>query len=178
MGVLRIRQSGFNLRSKLNELDYDKIPYEKMPPGSIIQYVLAPASQVSTRFTTSSSTPSNTGIYIEISPRFATSYIYIEGVLANYHNNNGYCYNRLKNATSGGWVTDNGTANTWTYASGNNTGWYANPFQFRDAPGSTKKQTYQIWGYTGGSLAYWGWSTSPASGTRNFNNMYAFEVKQ
>ena len=34
MGVLRVRQPGFNLRSKLNELDYDRIPYEKMPLGS------------------------------------------------------------------------------------------------------------------------------------------------
>jgi len=173
-----VEKPEFNLRSKLNELDYDRIPYEKMPSGTIIQYVLAPASQISARYTTASATPQNTGIYIEIAPKFVNSHIYIEGVLANYHNNNGYCYNRLKNATSGQWVTDNGTDNTWVYASGNNTGWYANPIQFRDAPGSIEKQTYQIWGYTGGSLAYWGWSQSPASGTRNFNNLCAFEVKQ
>ena len=176
--TVRISKPEFNLRSKLNELDYGHVPYEKMPPGSIIQYVLAPASQVSPRYTTSSGTPSNTGYYIEISPRFVNSHIYIEGVMSNYHNNNGYCYNRLKNATSGQWVTDNGTALAWTYASGNDNAWYANPFQFRDAPGSTEKQKYEIWGYASGSLGYWGWSQSPASGSRNFNNLCAFEVKQ
>lgn len=177
MALVRVEKDKFNLRSKLNELDYGQVPYEKMPPGSIIQYVLAPASQVSARYTTNSSTPAFVGYYIEISPRFANSHIYIEGVTANYHNNNGYCYNRLKNATSGEWVTDNGTAATWTYASGLQ-GWYAVPFQFRDIPGSTSKQKYEIWGYASAATGYWGWSTSPASGTRNFNNMYAFEVKQ
>ena len=174
----RVTKPAFNLRDKLTQLDYGHVPYEKMPPGSIIQYVLAPASQVSPRYTTSSGTPSNTGYYIEISPRFVNSHIYIEGVMSNYHNNNGYCYNRLKNATSGQWVTDNGTAATWTYASGNDTAWYANPIQFRDTPGSTEKQKYEIWGYASGSLGYWGWSQSPASGSRNFNNLCAFEVKQ
>ena len=177
MGVL-VTKEEFNLRSKLNELNFSTVPYEKMPAGTIIQYVLAPASQVSPRYTTSSGTPAYVGYYIEIAPKFVNSHIYIEGVMANYHNNNGYCYNRLKNATSGQWVTDNGTANTWTYASGNDTAWYANPVQFRDVPNSTEKQTYQIWGYANGSTAYWGWSGSPASGTRNFNNLCAFEVKQ
>ena len=176
--TVRISKPEFNLRSKLNELDYGHVPYEKMPPGSIIQYVLAPASQVSARYTTSSGTPANTGYYIEIAPRFVNSHIYIEGVMSNHHNGAGYTYNRLKNATSGQWVTDNGTAAAWTYASGNDSAWYANPFQFRDAPGSIEKQKYEIWGYASGSLGYWGWSGSPASGTRNFNNMYAFEVKQ
>ena len=148
------------------------------PKDSIIQYVLAPASHVSARFTTSSSTASNTGIYIQITPKVATSHIYIEGVISNYHNNNGYCYNRLKNATSGEWVTDNGTDLAWTYASGNDSSWYANPIQFRDAPNSTAQQTYQIWGYTGSATAYWGWSSSAASTHRNFCHLSAFEVAQ
>ena len=40
MGLLRVRQPGFNLRSKLNELDYDKVPYEKIPQGSVVQTVV------------------------------------------------------------------------------------------------------------------------------------------
>ena len=68
--TVRISKPEFNLRSKLNELDYGHVPYEKMPPGSIIQYVLAPASQVSPRYTTSSGTPAYVGYYIEIAPKF------------------------------------------------------------------------------------------------------------
>ena len=33
----RISKPEFNLREKLNELDYSRVPYEKMPAGSIIQ---------------------------------------------------------------------------------------------------------------------------------------------
>ena len=176
--VVRVEKPAFNLRDKLNELDYGTLPVEKMPSGSVVQYVLAPEEHVGLRYTTTSGTAAFTGIYIEIVPKFANSHIHIHGVMSNYHNSSGYCYNKLKNATSGEWVSDNGNDNAWTYASGNDTAWYANPVQWRDAPNSTEKQKYEIWGYSSGSLGYWGWSQSPASGTRNFNNLCAFEVKQ
>ena len=35
--TIRISKPEFNLREKLNELDYSRVPYEKMPAGSIIQ---------------------------------------------------------------------------------------------------------------------------------------------
>ena len=75
--VVRVEQPAFNLRSKLNELDYAHIPYEKMPPGSIIQ-------SASTTITTSlilnaASDSSLLGAYSDtpmtftISPKFASS---------------------------------------------------------------------------------------------------------
>ena len=35
--IINVKQPAFNLRSRLNELDYDTIPYEKMPLGSVLQ---------------------------------------------------------------------------------------------------------------------------------------------
>ena len=35
--TIRIEKPAFNLRSKLNDLDFGQVPYEKMPAGSIIQ---------------------------------------------------------------------------------------------------------------------------------------------
>ena len=35
--TVRITKPEFNLREKLSELDYSRVPYEKMPAGSIIQ---------------------------------------------------------------------------------------------------------------------------------------------
>ena len=35
--IINVKQPEFNLRSRLNELDYDTIPYEKMPLGSVLQ---------------------------------------------------------------------------------------------------------------------------------------------
>ena len=37
--TVRISKPEFNLREKLTELDYDRVPYEKMPAGAIIQVV-------------------------------------------------------------------------------------------------------------------------------------------
>ena len=34
--VIRVEKPAFNLRSKLNELDYERIPYQKMPYGSVV----------------------------------------------------------------------------------------------------------------------------------------------
>jgi len=148
------------------------------PKDSIIQYVVAPSNQVNNRFTSSSSTPTNTGIYIQITPKVATSHIHIQGIISNYHGSSQYCYNRLKNTTSGEWVTDNSNDQAWIYGVGNDTAWYEVPVYFIDAPNSTAQQTYQIWGYTGSATAYWGWSSSAASTHRNFCNLCAFEVAQ
>lgn len=38
--IINVKQPEFNLRSRLNELDYDKIPYEKIPQGSVVQTVV------------------------------------------------------------------------------------------------------------------------------------------
>ena len=35
--TVRVNKSPINVREKLNELDYGHVPYDKMPPGSIIQ---------------------------------------------------------------------------------------------------------------------------------------------
>ena len=35
--TVRITKQEFNLRDKLNYLDFDRVPYDKMPAGSIIQ---------------------------------------------------------------------------------------------------------------------------------------------
>ena len=39
MSIVRITKPEFNLREKLNELDYGRVPYEKMPAGSVVQIV-------------------------------------------------------------------------------------------------------------------------------------------
>ena len=36
--TINVSKPEFNLRDKLNQLDYGNVPYEKMPAGSIIQY--------------------------------------------------------------------------------------------------------------------------------------------
>ena len=38
--VIRVEKPEFNLRSKLNEVDFSKLPYEKFPIGSVVQTVV------------------------------------------------------------------------------------------------------------------------------------------
>ena len=68
--AIRISKPEFNLRDKLNELD-GKVPYEKMPSGSIIQ--VAYAETRTQQSTTSNSYVNATNMFVDISARFSTS---------------------------------------------------------------------------------------------------------
>ena len=49
-----VQKPEFNLREKLSELEFGTLPYEKMPAGSVIQYVEASHKRMTNRFTTTS----------------------------------------------------------------------------------------------------------------------------
>ena len=53
--AVNIQKPEFNLRDKLNSLDYNKIPYNKMPHGTLIQ------TQLVTRIADASSTSTSWG---------------------------------------------------------------------------------------------------------------------
>ena len=73
--TVRITKPAFNLREKLNELDFGQVPYEKMPAGSIIQ---VKQSSFSTYATFNNSSFSDiSGFTLDISPRFISSKILI-----------------------------------------------------------------------------------------------------
>ena len=72
--VVRITKPEFNLREKLTELDYSRVPYEKMPAGSIIQSVIRSTRNQSE---TTSTSWSGTDVYASIYPQFANSRILI-----------------------------------------------------------------------------------------------------
>ena len=45
--TVRITKPEFNLREKLTELDYDRVPFQKMPAGSVVRTVVNyPESEV------------------------------------------------------------------------------------------------------------------------------------
>ena len=67
--TLRIEKPAFNLREKLSEIDYQKVPYEKMPAGSIIQTA---HFQTMNEFTFSG-TSFTSGFKMKFTPRFAGS---------------------------------------------------------------------------------------------------------
>ena len=68
--TVRVTKPEFNLREKLSELDYSRVPYEKMPAGSVIQ-----AKQTySTATTVYGATTSATEVFgVDISPKSRNS---------------------------------------------------------------------------------------------------------
>tara|TARA_A100001011_G_C14310535_1_gene845352 strand:+ start:3525 stop:4109 length:585 start_codon:yes stop_codon:yes gene_type:complete len=82
--TVRITKPEINFREKISELDFDKVPYDKMPYGSIIQVT---AGETEYRTATSSSSYTATDMYATIVPRFASSKIFI--TLGGDANNNG-----------------------------------------------------------------------------------------
>ena len=75
MALVRVEKDKFNLRSKLNELDYGHVPYEKMPPGTVIQHVYITATG---NLTTTNSSWTDLSWSVSIAPRFSSSLMLIE----------------------------------------------------------------------------------------------------
>ena len=77
--TIRIEKPAFNLRSKLNDLDFGQVPLQKMPSGSVLQVVFAQtnaeASQANAA--TTQTTLFFTNLEATISPRFSTSKILV-----------------------------------------------------------------------------------------------------
>ena len=73
--TVRISKPEFNLREKLSELDYSQVPYEKMPAGSVIQ--VAFNSLYGSAIGTTSSSFQDSGLFVDISPRFENSKIIV-----------------------------------------------------------------------------------------------------
>jgi hypothetical protein len=70
--TVRISKPKFNLREKLNELDYGQVPYEKMPSGSIIQVEKSELTG-SGQINTTSSSYQDSGLFIDFQPKFVSS---------------------------------------------------------------------------------------------------------
>ena len=81
--VVRISKPAFNLRDKLTELDFARVPYEKMPPQSIIQRKRY--FNTGTKASTSSSDLDI--ITVQIRPIFSSSQILIELAVTPYGGN-------------------------------------------------------------------------------------------
>tara|TARA_A100001515_G_scaffold130775_1_gene118185 strand:- start:20 stop:562 length:543 start_codon:yes stop_codon:yes gene_type:complete len=70
-----VQKPEFNLREKLSELNYGQVPYEKMPVGSVIQ--VAFNTLYGSAIGTTSSAFQDSGLFVDISPRFLSSKIIV-----------------------------------------------------------------------------------------------------
>jgi len=153
--TVRITKPEFNLRKKISELDYDRVPYQKMPAGSIIQLV---AGETQFRTATSSQTYQPTDMFATISPKFATSQIYI--TLGGDANNNGpgfFMYMTYYRSINGGSYSNlatngrndsSGADQNYGIAmhSGHDSRIHTNvAMPFLDSPNTTSPVTYKVY---------------------------------
>ena len=145
----------------------------KQGPGSVVQYVQAPNSQVSARWSSSSSSTSSLPLYLSFTPTNATNTIIVGGFVNAYNSHtNTYLELRLSD--------DNGANNFSNYGywyGGTNDDWNTVNFTFSHTAGSTSARTYRVCGFRqqGSGTCYTGWSSSPGS-TRNGNDFWVMEV--
>ena len=177
-----VQKPEFNLREKLSELEFGTLPYEKMPAGSVIQYVEASHKRMTNRFTTTSTSYTATNYDLIISPRLFNSKILIYANLSSHANNNEYIYVKVFNVTANRYVKFNdGVSNDAMYesAAGGDSQWMMLPVEAVDVPDTTSPQTYRLYIRSSGNggTAYAGWSSSAAN-TMNMNFMSATEYKQ
>ena len=83
--TVRITKPEFNLREKLTELDYSRVPYEKMPLGSVIQTQNYSTSTTATN--NSNSSYVSIGLYVTITPLIVGSTLEVSACIPNYSNN-------------------------------------------------------------------------------------------
>ena len=92
--TVRITKPEFNLREKLTELDYDRVPFQKMPAGSVVQTVVNyPESEVVVK----AHAPGSSNVFAEtpdgqyrttIHPMFANSLLLLDLTFLFGGNNN------------------------------------------------------------------------------------------
>ena len=180
--AVKVSKPAFNLREKLTELDYSQVPYEKMPSGSVVQYVQASHLRMAQRFTTASTSYQATNYDLTIAPKSIHNKILIYANLSAHCNNNQYIYVKVYNVTAGRYVNhDRGVFNDGMYesAAGGDSQWMMLPVEAVDKPESTLPQTYRLYIRSSGNsgTAYAGWSSS-APNTNNMNFMSATEYKE
>ena len=153
MGVL-VSKEAFNLRSKLNELNFSTVPYEKMPSGSTIQvkqFTITNSDNGGFLLQSSSSSFTATPLLLAITARFSSSKILINVNTSSYCGGNGHtAYTIYRDSTNLGGST---------YGVADFTGshnWRPFSMMFLDSPSTTSSVTYRVYGRTTNNTLYMG----------------------
>ena len=155
---IKVSKSEFNVRDKLNELD-GRVPYEKMPSGSVIQ--VAYAQTKAQQSSTSQSFVNANNMFVDISPRFSTSQMLITVHTVAQISGNRARFDILKTTTNSGiserisrHPSDNNQDYSISAFEGANINHSVN-FTIEDIPGTTDLIRYQLqFNNTGGSTTY------------------------
>jgi len=164
--TVRIFKPEVNIRSKLTELDFDRVPYQKMPVGSVIQTVIQyqRAAGTSNENETSANGYQPTTFMVDITPKFPNSIMKITAAVNHKSSYNGYyhtiaVFKRVVGEPGGSnldWgyrnLHDQGDASGYLQYGQGTIGWGAGqpyygivPIEQYDKPNTTSPMTYRLY---------------------------------
>ena len=146
-----------------------------MPAGSVIQFKSGIIADINNRASVNSSTYSDSGIHVDITPTNANNKIIIDGRVAQYHDNSGIQHEfRIHNGTSLDSNQEQGIA------AGQDNAWHMVNIHYEQIAGTTSEMTFTLYHArtTGSGTAYVGWTSAGGGSTTYYNWQYfnAIEV--
>ena len=157
--TVRISKPEFNLREKLTELDYSRVPYEKMPAGSIIQ---AASTTITTSLILNAASDSSllgaysdTPMTFTINPKFPNSKLLVNFqfglLLRDQGSNSALGYGVKRNGTR---VITSATNPHEQFISGSNLVGFRTTYTYVDTTyNSVEPQTYLLEAYLRGGYS-------------------------
>ena len=139
--TVNITKPAINLREKLSELDFAKVPFQKMPAGSVLQVVTG--NSVTTVSTTSVDWQ-NTSATLVITPQFSNSHIigYVTGFALKGGESTAEIQFRI---VRGSTDLNGGNLGVFSLGNGVTTAVYIPmTVHFQDSPSTTNATTYTL----------------------------------
>ena len=190
--TVRINKPAFNIREKLTELDFFRLPFQKMPPGSIIQ---VESTYDTDHIRTTTSTAYVDIMEATITPKRSDSKILIIVTLSvSKADDHSFLGRVLRNGSvfAGG---DSAATNSTDQANWEDNVWFnirssiysavPHTHQYLDSPATTSALTYKVQGRTSDSGAGHEFAINVAKnevnhvyGSPTFSNITLMEIAQ
>jgi hypothetical protein len=173
--TIKVTKPEINIREKLNDLDFDKVPFQKMPAGSVLQVVSLDfdSSGGGTRGAYATTTYVPTSISLSISPSSKASKILMFYNLSSFIGGSGsYIYFKVYKSVNGGDFTSVEQSES---ASGQL--WMSTGGMGLDSPNTTDSIEYKI--YVRGNttdILYVGWSSAYLTPNTNMHSFTLMEI--
>ncbi len=147
--TIKVSKPAINIREKLNDLDFDKVPFQKMPAGSVLQVQTStlPRGGATNEAETTSTSPQASLFQVTIAPNFADSKIL---VTVNPHTKktsaSSYIFIYLYRSIDGGAFSNvESGAVAREYASGCTYEYSQVAISYMDTPNTTLPVTYKLY---------------------------------
>ena len=154
--TVRANKPAFSIREKLKELDYAHVPYDKMPPGSVIQYNYRQVRNYN--FTTSSSTMIDIdNFYVDITPKNANNLLIVStNFTASLDDQDGYARYRIVDSNNNDtqWSNNTYMGSSHYYALHSTAEWLEVVLKHTNVAGTTNtmRLQFQVQINDGGSI--------------------------